>query len=82
MTDLVINIILSIIKPQASREKGDLLEEEGTEFSNMNSHTTVDNYDEDGDDSIFDNDDKSYETSDDSTIDGGGDHNIDEEQVQ
>lgn len=78
MTDLVINII----NYQASREKVDLLEVEGTEFSNMNSHTTIDNYDEDGDDSIFDNDDKSYETSDDSTIDGGGDHNIDEEQVQ
>ena len=53
---------------------------DGTEYSNIDGHTTVSNYNEDGDDSEFDEDDKSYETSDDSTMDG--DHDVDDEQVQ
>ena len=72
MTDLIINII----NQQASREK--VLN--GTEYSNIGGHTTISTYDEDGDDSEFDEDDKSYETSDDSTIDW--DHDKGDEQIQ
>ena len=71
MTDLIINVI----NQQAAREKVP----EGTEFGNIDEHTTVNDY-EDDDDSEFVEDDKSYETSDDSTIDG--DHDVDDEQVQ
>ena len=72
MTDVIINII----NQQAAREKVP----DGTEYSDIDGHTTVSNYNEDGDDSKFDEDDKSYETSDDSTMDG--DHDMDNEQVQ
>ena len=72
MTDLIIDII----NQQAAREKVP----DGTEFTNIDGHTTVSTYDEDGDDSEFDEDDKSYETSDDSTIDGV--HDMDDEQIQ
>ena len=72
MTDLIINVI----NQQAAREQVP----EDTEFGDIDGSTTVRDYNEDGDDSEFDEDDKSYETSDDSTIDG--DHDVDDEQVQ
>ena len=72
MTDLIINVI----NQQAAREQVP----EDTEFGDIDGSTTVRDYNEDGDDSEFDEDDKSYETSDDSTIEG--DHDVDDEQVQ
>ena len=71
MTDTIINII----NLHANKEKVP----EGTEYRNMDGHTTVSDYNEDDDDSEFDEDDKLYETSDDSLIEG--DHEVDDEQV-
>ena len=62
MTDLIIHII----SKQAKDKKP------GIEFSDINKNTTVNDYKEhgNGSDSDFENDDKSYKTSADSTLDG------------
>ena len=61
MTDLMIKVINS----QARREPA------GVEFTNIDSNTTLNDYEDRGSDSDsdFEDDDKSYETSDDSTLD-------------
>ena len=69
------NIIIDLINLRASKEEET---PEGTVCQNMDGHTTVDNYNDD--DSEPDEDDKSYETSDDSTIEG--DHEAIDEQIQ
>ena len=71
MTDLMIKTINS----QASREKAPT----GVEFTDINCNTTLDDYEIRGDDSDsdFEDDDRSYETSDDSTLDD--DHELDDE---
>ena len=60
------NLIIDTINKQAKEKK------QGIEFSNINKNTTANDYKERGNDSDsnFKDDDKSYETSDDSTIDG------------
>ena len=65
MTDLIIDLINKQTKE----------EEQEIEFSDINKNTTVNDYEERGSDSDsdFEDDDKSYETSDDSTIDGNND---------
>ena len=72
MTDLMIEVINS----QESREPA------GVEFTNIDSNTTLDDYEARGDDSgsDFEDDDKSYETSDDSTLDE--DHELDDDLDQ
>ena len=59
--------MIKTINKQASEELCDV------EFAVINMKTTVDDYEERGDnsESDFEDDDKSYKTSDDSTIDGG-----------
>ena len=48
---------------------------QGIKFANINMKSTVNDYKDRGDDSDsgFEDDDKSYETSDDSTVDGNND---------
>ena len=74
MTDMMIQILLNLGE---TREKTDA--PEGTVFTNACGHTTIQDYVEDDVDSIANDDDKSYETSDDSTIEG--DHDIEEDQI-
>ena len=59
------NIVIDRINLCASKEEEN---PEGTVYQDMDGYTTVDNYKDD--DSEFNEDDKSYETSDDSTIEG------------
>ena len=72
MTDLMIKVINS----QASREPA------GVEFSNIDKSTTLDDYEARGNDSDsdFEDDNKSYEISDDSTLDK--DHELDDDSDQ
>ena len=77
------NNVIGIINKQA---KGELY---GVEFANIIMETTINDYEEQGDDSDsdFEDDDKSYETSDDSTIAEDGDlsdgpNHLEEEQQQ
>ena len=65
--------VIEAINKQAKEE------DEGIQFADINQKTTVNDYHERGDDSEsdFEDDDKSYETSDDSTVDG--DNNLDDE---
>ena len=69
------NTIIDLINLRASKEEEN---PDGTVYQNMDGHTTVNNYN--NDDSESDEDDKSYETSDDSTIEG--DHEVIDEQIQ
>lgn len=70
------NLMIKVINSQASREPA------GVEFTNIDSNTTLDDYEALGNDadSDFEDDDKSYETSDDSTLDK--DHELDNDLDQ
>ena len=72
MTDLMIDLI-----NKQAREK-----QKGLEFTDINNNTTVNDYEEHGSDSDsdFEDDDKSYETSDDLTLDG--DHELTDDPNQ
>ena len=74
MTDLIIKVINS----QANSEKAPA----GVEFSNIYKNTTLDDYEPQDDDSNsdFEDDDKSYETTDYSTLDE--DHELDDDPDQ
>ena len=69
-------LMIKVINSQASREPA------GVELSNIDSNTTLDDYDARGNDSDsdFEDNDKSYETSDDSTLDE--DHELDDDPDQ
>ena len=70
------NLIIDTINKQAKEEK------QGLVFGNINKHTTVNDYEERGSDSDsdFEDNDKSYETRDDSTVDGNNDLSDDPNQ--
>ena len=72
MTDLIIDTINNKTKE----------EKQEIEFGDINKHTTVNDYEELGGDSNsdFEDEDKSYETSDDSTIDGN--NNLPDDPIQ
>ena len=59
------NLMIDLINKQAREAQ------EGLEFTNINNNKTVNDYEEHGSDSDsdFEDDDKSYETSDDFTLD-------------
>ena len=71
MTDLIIDTI----NKQAKEEK------QGIQFSDINKNTTVTDYAERDNDSDFEDDDKSYKTSTDSTLDGNNKMSDDPDQL-
>ena len=74
MTDLMVKVI----NCQARREPA------GVEFTNIDSNTTLDDYEARGNDSDsdFEEDNKSYETSNDSTLDEDYELNNDPDQQE
>ena len=72
------DLMIKDINCQATRDPA------GVEFTNIDSHTTLDDYEARGSDSDsdFEDDDKSYETSDDSTLDEDHELDIDPDQQE